>query len=91
MNKFTDEMNKKGVKVFYTFPSYAASSYRYDHEILAKMEKELHEGAHFKILGTVEDFVFPDSLCQDMVFHLTQKGGEIRTQKIVHLLAKELK
>jgi len=91
MNTFTDEMQKIGVKVYYTFPSYAVSSYRFDQKILAKMEKELNQEAHFKVLGKVEDFVFPDSLCQDMVFHLTKKGGEIRTQKIIDLLAKDLK
>jgi hypothetical protein len=88
MNLFYKKMKAIGVKVYYTYPVYAESSYKYDQKIIEKLDKELQNQALFPILGKPSDFVFPDSLCQDMVFHLTKKGGEIRTQKIIDLLKR---
>lgn len=88
MNVFAEKMKKIGVKVYYTYPSYAVSSYQFDKEIIAKLNDELTKNAKFTILGKPSDFVFADSLCQDMVYHLTKNGAEIRTQKIIDLLKK---
>jgi hypothetical protein len=88
MNIFYEKMQKIGVKVFYVYPSYAESSYQFDKENIKKLQKELENNAHFPILGKPEDFVYADSLCQDMVYHLNVKGRDIRTQKLINLLKK---
>lgn len=86
MNTFYEKMKKKGVKVYYSYPSYAQSSYEHDHVIINKLNKEFKQEARFPILGKLPDFVFADSLCQDMVYHLNAKGRDIRTQKLIDLL-----
>lgn len=86
MNAFYEKMQKKGVKVYYSYPSYAESSYKQEEEIINKLDKELRKEAKFPILGKLQDFVFADSLCQDMVYHLNAKGRDIRTQKLIDLL-----
>ena len=88
MNTFYDKMQKIGVKVFYVYPSYAESSYQFDKEIIAKLQGELEKEARFPILGKPKDFVYADSLCQDMVYHLNVKGRDIRTQKLIDLLKR---
>lgn len=88
MNDFFEKMQKIGVKVFYVYPSYAASSYQFDKEIIRKLQVELEKNAHFPILGKPSDFVYPDSLCQDMVYHLNENGSIIRTQKLIELIKK---
>jgi hypothetical protein len=86
MNRFTQKMKAKGVSCFYSYPSYGQSSYKTDKPILDKMDVELHQKGEFIILGKMQDFIYPDSLLQDMVFHLNAKGREIRTQQVIELL-----
>ncbi|RFS13921.1 hypothetical protein [Emticicia sp. C21] len=86
MNAFYEKMNKRGVKVYYSYPSYAQSSYEHDQAIINKLNIEFKQEAQFPILGKLQDFVFADSLCQDMVYHLNAKGRDIRTQKLINLL-----
>ena len=86
MNAFYEKMKKKGVKVYYSYPSYAKSSYDSDQIIINKLNNEFKQEARFPILGKLQDFVFADSLCQDMVYHLNAKGRDIRTQKLIDLL-----
>ncbi|GAB3507993.1 hypothetical protein [Emticicia fontis] len=86
MNAFYQKMKKKGVKVYYSYPSYAESSYERDQAIINKLNNEFKKEAKFPILGKLNDFVFADSLCQDMVYHLNAKGRDIRTEKLIDLL-----
>ncbi|RYU93525.1 hypothetical protein [Emticicia agri] len=86
MNAFYEKMQKRGVKVYYSYPSYAQSSYEHDKVIINKLNTELKKEARFPILGELQEFVFADSLCQDMVYHLNAKGRDIRTQKLIDLL-----
>ncbi|WP_337041162.1 hypothetical protein [Emticicia sp. 17c] len=88
MNAFYLKMKQRGVKVYYSYPSYALSSYERDKPIMNKLQNEFKNEARFPILGQLQDFVFADSLCQDMVYHLNGKGRDIRTQKLIDLLKK---
>lgn len=88
MNDFYKEMKAKGVKVVFVYPTYSQSNYDLDKPIIDKYQQEYKKYAQFPILGQPTDFVFADSLYHDMAYHLTQKGGEIRTQKIIQLVSK---
>lgn len=88
MNAFYEKMKKRGVEVYYSYPSYAQSSYDQDQAIISQLSREFKKEARFPILGTQQDFVFADSLCQDMVYHLNAQGRDIRTQKLIDLLKK---
>jgi hypothetical protein len=88
MNVFYEAMKSKDIKVYFVFPTYSEKNYAFDKKIIDKYQKEYDKYAKFPILGTPSDFVFADSLYQDMAYHLTEKGGEIRTKKIIQLLGK---
>lgn len=88
MNIFYKTMQKRGVKVCFIYPTYSQANYILDKPIIDKYQKEYQKYAQFPILGEPTDFVFADSLYHDMAYHLTQKGGDIRTQKIIQLLSK---
>jgi hypothetical protein len=89
MNIFYQEMKTKKVKVYFVYPTYSESNYVLDKKIIDKFQQECDKYAQFPILGKPTDFVFADSLYHDMAYHLTQKGGEIRTQKIIYLLSRK--
>lgn len=88
MNTFYKAMQKRGVNVYFVYPTYSKANYKLDQPIIDKFQKEYQKFALFPILGKPTDFVFADSLYHDMAYHLTQKGGEIRTQKIIQLVRK---
>lgn len=88
MNVFYETMKLKDIKVYFVYPTYSEKNYSLDKKIIDKYQKEYDKYAKFPILGTPSDFVFADSLYHDMAYHLTEKGGEIRTQKIIQLLGK---
>jgi hypothetical protein len=89
MNIFYQVMKTKKVKVYFVYPTYSESNYVLDKKIIDKFQQECDKYAQFPILGKPTDFVFADSLYHDMAYHLTQKGGEIRTQKIIYLLSRK--
>ncbi len=88
MNVFYRTMQARGVKVYFVYPTYSKVNYDLDQPIIDKYQKEYQKYAQFPILGKPTDFVFADSLYHDMAYHLTQKGGDIRTQKIIELLSR---
>jgi hypothetical protein len=88
MNIFYQVMKTKKVKVYFVYPTYSESNYVLDKKIIDKFQQECDKYAQFPILGKPTDFVFADSLYHDMAYHLTQKGGETRTQKIIYLLSR---
>lgn len=88
MNVFYRTMQARGVKVYFVYPTYSKANYDLDKPIIDKYENEYQKYAQFPILGKPTDFVFADSLYHDMAYHLTQKGGDIRTQKIIELLSR---
>jgi len=90
MNMFYEVMKTKKVNVYFVYPTYSESNYVLDKKIIDKFQLECDKYAQFPILGKPTDFVFADSLYHDMAYHLTQKGGEIRTQKIIYLLSRKI-
>lgn len=88
MNVFYEAMKLKGVKVYFVYPTYSKTNYDLDKPIIDKYQQEYQKYAKFPILGKPTDFVFADSLYHDMAYHLNQKGGEIRTQKIIQLVSR---
>jgi hypothetical protein len=88
MNTFYEFMKTKKVKVYFIYPTYSENNYALDKKIIDKYQQEYEKYAQFPILGKPTDFVFADSLYYDMAYHLSQKGGEIRTYKIIELLNK---
>ncbi len=88
MNDFTLKMAKKGVKCYYSYPCFGQYSYKEDSIALSQIDNELRTLGRFKVLGKMNDFIYPDSLLQDMVFHLNAKGREVHTKKLIDELEK---
>lgn len=91
MNVFYEKMQKKGVQVFYTYPPYAEASYKDRTNVIEKIGSQFQQNARFPVLGKPIDFVFTDSLYQDMAYHLNVKGRDIRTQKLIEMLKNRIK
>lgn len=89
MNYYTEILNKKGVKVFYTFPPYNESSYELNKTTVNNIYKRF-ENAKFVVLDKPTDLVYPDSYFHDLAYHLNAKGRTIRTNHLIRVLKQQL-
>jgi hypothetical protein len=81
------EMEKtKNVTLYFLFPPFPESEYKTNTKVIQMYLDDLKTKLHFHIVGKPEDFVFPDDLFFDTVYHLTEKGRNRRTALMVELM-----
>jgi hypothetical protein len=89
LNDFQAFAAKKGVIVFFTFPSYVESGFEKNRAVIKKIEQQYRNSLNFTILGTCENSVMDDEFFYDSVFHPNVRGRKIFSSKIIQLLEKE--
>jgi len=87
IDSFRIELEKKGAKLFITYPSYQASSYDKSINQIKKIEQELLEN-NFELLGTPERYRIPDAMMFNTSYHLLKKGVDYRTKLLIEDLKK---
>jgi len=87
IDSFRIELEKKGAKLFITYPSYQASSYDKSINQIKKIEQELLEN-NFELLGTPERFRIPDAMMFNSSYHLLKKGVDYRTELLIEDIEK---
>ncbi len=90
LNKFNSEMKSKKVKVYFCYPSYAKTEYLRNKIAINKLKKDINEDLELPILGSLNNFLFADSLFFDTIYHLGKNGRQQRTQKMLAFLKKQL-
>jgi hypothetical protein len=85
--QFISRMNGKGVGVYFSWQALpeTISSHNLPSQTLLAKEIEQVFGAG-SIIGTQEDFVFPDEMFFDTVNHLSGPAREARTSALIQLL-----
>lgn len=78
---------EKGAFFYVSFPAIAAS--QYDERFKEDLEK-FYRNTTIKIVGTPENYIFPDSLIYDHPYHTMRKGREMRTTILANDLQKVL-
>ncbi len=87
IKNFEIELNKKGARLFISYPPLQASAFDMADQQIKMVDSSLKK-YNFSFLGTPEDFKMPDSLLFDSPYHLTGKGGELRTLQLITYLRK---
>lgn len=90
LNNFVDEAEQKGVLVYYMFPVCPETDYASNREYISNYYHALKRELHCELLGNPEEFVLPDTMFYDTVYHLLRKGRSIRTQKIIQHLQRAI-
>jgi hypothetical protein len=78
---FEKTVEQKGAILYITYPSYMATSFYKSEDIIAAIRNELEK--NFKVLGTPERYMMPDSLMFDTSYHPNKKGVDIRTARLI--------
>lgn len=90
LNDFANFARRKGVRVFFSYPSYCESEYKKNSLALQALDKQMRQQLAIEFLETPEQQVYPDSLFFDTVYHLNNNGRTLRTQKVIKLLRKQI-
>jgi hypothetical protein len=90
LNQFDWETRAKGAVVYYAYPGYAQSEYNKNRKTIRHLEAILGKELEMRFLGSSENYVFPDELFYDTVYHLGRKGIQLRTQVLMDKLDAEL-
>ena len=86
LNQFIAEANRKGAKVYYTFPAYIESEYQLNKSVLEQYENQFKTQLKCPIINTPKTFVFPNTNFFDTAYHLDKNGREKRTKIMIQLL-----
>jgi hypothetical protein len=84
-------LKEKRVRVFYVFPAYPMEEFAVHKVPLKSFESQLKNGLLFPVLGSPEDFLYPENEFYDTVYHLLRKGREKRTATLVRQIREALK
>ncbi len=83
--KFADE---RGATVVYLFPSLAETQFTFqdNQAAIAQIYQKLQALSTITVIGTPDDYVFPDPMFFDTVYHLRADGRQLRSEKISTML-----
>jgi hypothetical protein len=88
LNKFYYYAKSKNIAVFFIYPNYPETEFIKNREVISKLSIDLSNNLKIEILNSPLDFVLPDSLFFDTVYHLNKKGRQLRTKKLIDLIKK---
>lgn len=85
LNDFYAFAQKKGAKVYFTFPCLAQKSYEENMDTIRKISQQIHKELKIPILGTAENALMDDAFFYDNAYHPNAKGREIFTKRLLTL------
>ena len=86
LNTFYDIMIKKGVKVYFMFPAYPITEYEKNKDVLLNYQSEINSNLKMPTINSIDDFVMPDSMFFDTVYHLDKQGQDLHSELLIKLI-----
>jgi len=86
LNDFYARMSQKGVYMFFFYPAYPVTEWERNKVALEKLITDIEKDLNIpKPIGP-KAFLFPENYFFDTVFHLTEEGKKVRTEKLIEQL-----
>ncbi len=86
LEAFCARMEERGVACLFMYPLYHEASFDLNERSIRALQSALADRPRVKVLGTPEDFRFPDGLFFDTAHHPDARGRRERTLKMLELL-----
>jgi hypothetical protein len=90
LNAYADYVRSRDALVYFIYPDYRESAYQINKDGINHLAELFQRNLKIEIINTPEDFVFPDSLFLDTVYHMTKEGREQRTLALVRILKEKV-
>lgn len=82
LNEFHRSSRARGIRVVLTFPPYPRSLSGSE-ERIAEWTRQLRSELEVPVISEPRAYQYADSLFFDLVYHLTRKGRELRTDRLI--------
>lgn len=83
LNRYVGVMEQKGAQVLFSPPALQQTCYEHSADLMKDFNEYLQsEQATFHMMGEQKDYVFADTLFFDTVYHLTEEGRKLRTERL---------
>lgn len=86
LNDFNAYAKANGICVYFLYPNYPISEFNKNKNSIELLHNSFIRSLEIEVIGSPLDFVYPDSLFLDTVYHLDRNGRKLRTRKIIELL-----
>ncbi len=90
VNAFVADQNRRGVRVFFTYPPLSQTAYLANKPIYRRWQHELATYLKAPILTNPDSTVYADSLCFDTIYHLNRPGRTRHTGQVLAALGQKL-
>jgi hypothetical protein len=90
LNEFYVDSRARGIKVYFTFPVLATSTYLKNQTSIQHYAADFSQNLLIPILNKPTSFVLPDNYFYDFVYHPTKEGREIRTNRLIAILKRTI-
>ena len=88
INSFIDEMEKRNVTVYVTYPPIDGGSYRNTQQYFSQVQEAIEAHIHQKnIIGTPFDFLYDEDFFYDTVYHIRYENRETYTTDLYEAYA----
>ncbi len=82
LNDFALQCRRRDITVYLSYPPISQKVYEKSNHVIDRIDREFAARLDFPVLHHPQDFVFPSEYFFDTDYHLNQKGGQRRTQKL---------
>lgn len=86
LNEFVNYAKINNIQIYFLYPNYPDTEYNVNKEVIMKYANDIENDLNIQVLNNTNDFVFPDSLFYDTVYHLNKLGREKRTNRLIEIL-----
>jgi hypothetical protein len=83
LNKFSETMSAKGVRVLIVPPPTAVTSFRTSTQKVQALYRSMRQGLKIAVVANPERYVFERNNCFDSPYHLKAGPGRIRTIRLI--------
>ena len=90
LNSFYESENGINAEIFFLFPAIPIDEYKAQEAEFLAVHDLILSDLKIPILGTPQDFVYPEDFFYDTVYHLNRVGRDARTDHVIELLSAAL-
>lgn len=90
INQFSLREKQQGVQVYYMPPCFPRDKFINDPDSIVAIDRSLRKALLPEEIGSESDFLYPDSLFYNTLYHLNCTGREERTEKLLSFLKSQL-
>jgi hypothetical protein len=90
LNQYYSEISANDVRGFIIPPSIAQTGYAANKDRVTMIYKKLLAQSNMPVLANPNDYVYPDQLFFDTIYHLHSEGRSLRTQQVINDVSRAL-